>query len=235
MTDHRAIELLREHSDLADLAAYPFNVDIARDDHVEAVRLASGAALEPVAGDDTGGTYFVCADGAVLYADSEGAAGVVGDSLDEALEVMIGLPGWHGYLGLDPDADDAALAAAVAETEEEEREYYGPELDEDRATLLAGLGLRQLPQPELIRRLHRALLRTEPDHLLLNAEELCAYQPLDRLPRPRPWESALGGVFRITPGGRRRGTHLDGFSSVADAPHGLPPRRRRCTHPNDAR
>ncbi|CAN3983547.1 hypothetical protein KPATCC21470_6258 [Kitasatospora purpeofusca] len=39
----------------------------------------------------------------------------------------------------------------------------------------------------------------------------------------------------MEPGGRRRGTHLDGFSSVADAPHGLPPRHRRCTHPNAAR
>ncbi|MFB9368841.1 YeiH family protein [Kitasatospora albolonga] len=33
---------------------------------------------------------------------------------------------------------------------------------------------------------------------------------------------------------RRRGTHLAGFSSVADAPHGLPPRHRRGTHPNAA-
>ncbi|TKA11249.1 hypothetical protein [Actinacidiphila oryziradicis] len=127
------------------------------------MRLASGGALRAVAGDDTGGTYFVCTGGAVLYAGSEGEAGLIADSLDEALEALIGLPGWRGYTGLDPHTDDGALAAAVARTENDIRGSYGPNLDTDRSTLLAGLGLRRLPQSALIRRLHQALLRTEPD------------------------------------------------------------------------
>lgn len=188
--DH-ALRLLRQRPDLAGLAVYPFNFDLGRAEHVEDVRLASGAPLQAVAGDDTGGTFFVCANGEVLYAGSEGEAGLIGDSLDEALETLIGLPYWQDYAGLDPQADDAALAAAVAETEEEIREYYGPDLDADRTALLAGLGLRRLPQTELIRRLHRALLRTEPDFLLLNAEEGCAYTLLDRLPRPPLWQTVL--------------------------------------------
>ncbi|MCC9309312.1 hypothetical protein LN042_19865 [Kitasatospora sp. RB6PN24] len=191
MTGHRALRLLRERPDLAQLAAYPFNVDIDRADHVEEVRLASGAALEAVAGDDTGGTYFVCADGAVLYAGSEGEAGLIADSVDGALEVLIGLPCWHDYTDLDPQADDVELAAKVAESEEEFSEYYGPDLDADRDALLAALGLRRFPQPELIRRLQRSLLRTEPDHLLLNAEGLCAYTLMDRLPRPPLWQTVL--------------------------------------------
>ncbi|MEV8328545.1 transposase, partial [Kitasatospora sp. NPDC056731] len=32
----------------------------------------------------------------------------------------------------------------------------------------------------------------------------------------------LGALFRITPGARRRSTHLAALSSVADTPHGLP-------------
>ena len=36
--------------------------------------------------------------------------------------------------------------------------------------------------------LHAALLRTEPDFLLLNAEEGCAYDLLDPHPRPPLWE-----------------------------------------------
>ncbi|WP_051967444.1 hypothetical protein [Kitasatospora mediocidica] len=188
---HRALQLLRERPDLAELAAYPFNFDIAREEHVEAVRLASGAGLVAVAGDDTGGTFFVCAGGEVLYAGSEGEAGLVADCVDEALEVLIGLPGWHDYTGLDPHADDATLAAAAADTEDDHREYYGPDLDADRSALLATLGLRELPQPQLIRRLHQALLRTEPDFLLLNAHEGCAYTLLDRLPRPPLWHTVL--------------------------------------------
>ncbi|MDH6131526.1 hypothetical protein P3T37_000895 [Kitasatospora sp. MAA4] len=188
---HRVLQLLRERPDLAGLAAYPFNFDIARDEHVEAVRLASGAGLVAVAGDDTGGTFFVCAGGEVLYAGSEGEAGLVADSVDEALEVLIGLPGWHDYTGLDPHADDATLAATATDTEDDLHEYYGPDLDADRSALLAALGLRELPQPQLIRRLHQALLRTEPDFLLLNAQEGCAYTLLDRLPRPPLWQTVL--------------------------------------------
>ena len=92
MTDH-ALRLLRQDPRLADLAAFPFAFDLRRAELGEPVRLASGGPLEPVAGDDTGGTSFVCADGSVLYADSEGSAGGVGSSVDEALEVLIGLPG----------------------------------------------------------------------------------------------------------------------------------------------
>ncbi|MFI9366856.1 hypothetical protein ACIG5E_38345 [Kitasatospora sp. NPDC053057] len=114
----RALLLLRGRADLARLAAFPFDFDLDRAEPGEAVRLASGAALEAVAGDDTGGTYFVCADGSVLYASSEGEAGLIAGSVDEALEVLIGLPGWRDYTGLDPHADDSMLAAAVARTEE---------------------------------------------------------------------------------------------------------------------
>ncbi|MFE0464775.1 hypothetical protein ACFW1A_36525 [Kitasatospora sp. NPDC058965] len=191
MTAHRALQLLHEQPELAELAAYPFNVDIERTDHVEAVRLASGGPIEAIAGDDGGGTYFRCPDGAILYAGSEGEAGLIADSVDEALETLIGLPCWHDHILLDPDAGDAELAAEVAESEEGLAEYYGPELDADRVTLLAALGLRRLPPAELVRRLHRAVRRTEPDHLLLNAEELCAYAPLTRRLRVPVHEAVL--------------------------------------------
>ncbi|ARF78092.1 hypothetical protein ACIG0C_36705 [Kitasatospora aureofaciens] len=187
----RALRLLRGRSDLARLAAFPFDFDLERDEHGEAVRLASGAALEAVAGDDTGGTYFVCADGAVLYASSEGEAGLIAGSVDEALEMLIGLPGWRNYTGLDPHADDTALAAAVAGTEADIRDSYAPELDAERSTLITELELRLIPQPELLRRLHQTLLRTEPDYLLLNADEGCAHTLLDRLPRPPLWQTVL--------------------------------------------
>ncbi|MFI8459758.1 hypothetical protein [Kitasatospora sp. NPDC085464] len=40
---------------------------------------------------------------------------------------------------------------------------------------------------------------------------------------PPPDGAARGPVFEPPPAGRRRGTHLAALSSVADAPHGLPP------------
>jgi hypothetical protein len=185
----RALGLLRQHSELAELAAFPFDFDLDRAEHGEAVRLASGTALQAVAGDDTGGTYFQCSNGEVLYASSEGEAGLVGDSVDEALEVLIGLPGWRDYTDLDLQADAAELTAAIARTEDDIRRSYASQLDVDRSRLLAGLGLRQLPQLELIRRLHQSLRRTEPDYVLLNADEGCAYALLGRLPRPPLWQA----------------------------------------------
>ena len=88
----RAFGLLQRRPDLAALAAYPFGFDLERVGHVEEVRLANGAPIEPIAGNDSGGTYFLCARGEVLYADSEGRAGLIADSTDDALALLIGLP-----------------------------------------------------------------------------------------------------------------------------------------------
>ena len=188
MTD-RALQLLRQDTALAELAAFPFDFDLDRADHVEPVRLASGGPLQPIAGDDTGGTYFVCGDGSVLYADSEGSAGIIGNSVDEALEMLIGLPGWRDHLDLSPQDGEERILAQIAETEEEIRENYG--IDAERTELRAALGLPERSPVELIGMLYAALLRTEPDFLLLNAEEGCAYKLLDRHPRPALPETVL--------------------------------------------
>ena len=101
----RALEFLRQHSGLADLAAFPCDFDLARAEHGEEERLASATALQAVAGDDTSGTYVRCSNGEVLCTGSDGEAGPVGDCLDEALEVLTGLPGWRDYTNLDLQAD----------------------------------------------------------------------------------------------------------------------------------
>ncbi|GGM11562.1 hypothetical protein GCM10010129_64470 [Streptomyces fumigatiscleroticus] len=190
MTDH-ALRLLRQNRRLAALAAFPFGFDLERAalGHVEPVRLASGGPLQVVAGDDTGGTYFVCADGCVLYADSEGSAGVIGASVDEALELLIGLPGWRECTDLSPEHDEAEILARVTETEDEIRENHG--IDEERAELRAALGLPERSPVELVGMLYTSLLRTEPDHLLLNAVEGRAYGLLDAHGRPPLWEAVL--------------------------------------------
>ncbi|WP_046732643.1 hypothetical protein, partial [Streptomyces humi] len=188
------LRLLRQHRRLAELAAFPFDFDLDRaaDGHGEPVRLASGGSLEAVAGSDTGGTYFVCADGSLLYADSEGSAGIIGTSVDAALEVLIGLPGWRDLVDLSPADGEQAILARVTETEDEIREYHG--VDAERAELRAALGLPDRSPVDLVGMLHTALLRTEPDFLLLNADEGCAYDLLDPHPRPPLWESVRHGV-----------------------------------------
>ncbi|MFD7868536.1 hypothetical protein [Streptomyces sp. NPDC059783] len=173
MTDP-VLHLLRTRPELAETAAFPFDFDVSRAYHVEDVHLASGASLEPIAGDDTGGTYFLSGGTAVLYASSEGDAVLVADSVTEALEMLVRLPGWCE--GLTADLDEEELRAVVRACDDEAREEFAPDLDAERAALIAGLGLPDRPLTELLARAEAAAARTEPDHLLLNSAELCAYR-----------------------------------------------------------
>ncbi|MFI9827434.1 hypothetical protein ACIHIX_07070 [Streptomyces sp. NPDC051913] len=175
MNDH-ALRLLLQDPRLAELAAYPFDFDVERAGygHVEPVRLASGGPLRIIAGDAGGGTYFVCEDGSVLYADSEGSAGIVGASVDEALEIMIGLE----------DAEDHD------EDDEDTEDGGGLGLERARTELRAALGFVERPRAELEALLDAALARTEPDFLLLNAEEGRAYDLIGPPPPPL-WEPVL--------------------------------------------
>lgn len=188
MTD-LALRALRENPRLAELAAYPFNFDIGRaaHGHVEEVRLASGGTLDIVAGDDTGGTYFVCADGSMLYADSEGSAGIIGSSVDEALEIMIGLEEAEGD---DEEEFDEEYNDGDSERDGAEHSRLC-RLEEARTELRAALGFPERSPAELEAMLQAALLRTEPDFLLLNGTEHNAYQLLGSYPRPPLWEPVL--------------------------------------------
>ncbi|GAA2105122.1 hypothetical protein GCM10009801_81270 [Streptomyces albiaxialis] len=182
MTD-RVLELLRTRPDLAELAAFPFNFDIERADHVEEVHLASGASLEPIAGDDTGGTFFLCGGRTVLHASSDGHASLCGESVAEAVELLVRLPWWCEDVS--PELDEEGLRAAVREGDAEAREQFAPDLDAQRTALLSGLGLpTDRPLTELVAMDEAATRRTEPDHVLLNSAELCAYRLEGRYRQP---------------------------------------------------
>ncbi|MEV6400823.1 hypothetical protein AB0M39_39630 [Streptomyces sp. NPDC051907] len=173
MTD-RVLELLRTRPDLAELAAFPFDFDVSRAYPVEGVHLASGASLEPIAGDDTGGTYFLCGGTAVLHADSDGYASLLADSVGEALEILVRLPAWCEDVS--SELDEEGLLAAVRQGDDAAREEFAPELDAQRAALISGLGLPERPLVELHALSESATRRTEPDYVLLNSDELCAYE-----------------------------------------------------------
>jgi hypothetical protein len=194
-SDLRLLDRLRRSPRLAELAAFPFDFDLCRADHGEDVRLASGAPLEGIAGDDTGGTYFLCGEAGVLYADSEGRAGLIAESLADTVELVTGLPGWRDHLHLPPETGEEELSAAAIEAEDSIRASYAASLDACRDELLTGLGLTPRPPAELFARMYRALRRTEPDHVLLLADEGSAYHLLDPHPRP-PLREALLGACR---------------------------------------
>ena len=185
-----AIGILTAQPALAEVAAHSFGFDLRLAGQGEAVRLASGASLEPLAGDDTGGRYFVCGGGPVLYTSSDGEAGVIGAGLDEALEILVGLPTWRELLHLSLTADERQLLAGLAESEKAMRAFF-PDLDARRAELRGALGFAGRSATELIGQLHSALLRTEPDHVLLTSADGFAHPLLGPHPRTPLRETVL--------------------------------------------
>ncbi|MER6827399.1 hypothetical protein ABT352_15555 [Streptosporangium sp. NPDC000563] len=93
------LDLIHRTPAAAELLAWPFDFDISRTDHLEAVRLASGDALEAVAGDGSGGTFLLCGEASgerpVLYADSEGQSGLIGHDLTAAIQLIARVPYWR--------------------------------------------------------------------------------------------------------------------------------------------
>ncbi|PSK93677.1 hypothetical protein CLV63_11684 [Murinocardiopsis flavida] len=106
--------------------------ETGRTDHVEDVHLRSGAPLDPIGGEDSGGTYFLCGDGddeqrPVLHADSEGNATYIGLNLRWALELLLS-PVHHGVMAVQ-HRRDAGLDVLAARAEEYAAEQWADLLD----------------------------------------------------------------------------------------------------------
>jgi hypothetical protein len=162
------LDRIRDNARATELLATVFDFDLTRADHGEPVRLASGGDLHPVAGDAAGGTFFVCDGGPVLYASSEGSAGVLAKDLTTALELIIGIPTWHDVVGDVPDLD--AMRAAHEASYIEMKEDFEPEIDQHRVEAAAELGLAEVPTDELLLRLRTSLTDLSPDYVLVNED-----------------------------------------------------------------
>ncbi|MGW5064362.1 hypothetical protein ACWEQ2_45095 [Streptomyces sp. NPDC004096] len=107
-----------------------------------ALRLASGAPLEPIAGNFTGGSYFLCAEEdahpAVVFANSEGAGGLIPDDLASALKIIIGLK-WQACLGFSGGGDLEVMQPSAQHLERHPDRTH-PEIAEERAHVTAALG-----------------------------------------------------------------------------------------------
>lgn len=180
----RSEELLRlisEHPDAARDLEILVEFDIRRRDPVENLSIPCGLPLEVIAGDGSGGSFFLV--GApdtprrpVLYADSEGGASLVAEDLAEALAVFIALGWWQ----------DAGYGSDLAEIEAELRENE-PELDETRAALTTLLGLPVLDRERARDLLLAAAARTAPDYVPL--ADFADAQPYQLLFTARSTES----------------------------------------------
>lgn len=171
----RSDELLDRLRTDPDLAAWldgsPLDFDLTRLDHVEPVRLASGLALEPIAGTGSGDTFFLCGDPVterpVLFADSEGRAGLIAADLAEAITLQLVLPYWGESLSSSAGGDLETMLRYAPALERDAHEEY-PHFAAERDEAARALGLHPLPPLEaIVRNLHAAISRTEPDYLVL--------------------------------------------------------------------
>ncbi|MFB7614879.1 hypothetical protein [Kitasatospora sp. NPDC056181] len=172
---HSLLAAVRQNAAAADYLYWPGDFDPDRTEHVEAVVLASGEPLEPIAGDGSGGTYFLCGEGGderpVLYADSEGGAALVAIGLPELVRLLLAVPWWRDCRGF--TAEESAEAAEGYLEDE-------PGLLDERDAAAAALGIELPTEEEVLARLREVATGPGPgrDIVLLNAEEGTAYAAL---------------------------------------------------------
>lgn len=168
-SDDEILEMVRQDPGLAELLCEVCEFDLSRGDHGEPVHLSSGQALEGIAGDFTGGTFFLCGQRRptrpVLYASSEGQAGLIGRSLADALEVMVGLPSWWDCLKFSGDGDLATMRSTAEHLQRDEIKDE-PDTAARRIQLETALSLNLAPVPVLLARLRDAVAGTAPDFVL---------------------------------------------------------------------
>ncbi|MFG2916728.1 hypothetical protein ACGF0D_28060 [Kitasatospora sp. NPDC048298] len=170
------LDAIRADSAAADFLAWPGDFSLDVYEHGEEVVLASGEALEPLAKDGAGGTYFLCGEGGeerpVLYADSEGGAALLAVGVPELVRLLLAVPWWRDCRRLTVEESEAA-AEEYLEDE--------PGLYAERDAAAAALGL-DVPSPaEALTRLRERALGLGASYVLLNAEEEGAvYEPLFR-------------------------------------------------------
>ncbi|MEV8437482.1 hypothetical protein AB0425_08935 [Actinosynnema sp. NPDC051121] len=167
------LDRIKANARAAELLATVFDFDLERADHVEPVRPSWDGELRPIAGDAAGGTFFVCG-GPVLYASSEGEAGVLASDVTTLIQLITGVPTWHDVAAQAPDLDAMRDAYEWAHAELREDE---PDIDRYQAEVRAELGLDHVPVDDLLVRLHHGLTELSPRYRLLN-EEGDEYEPL---------------------------------------------------------
>jgi hypothetical protein len=166
------LDRLRADPQLAALLdGFPLEFDLTRLDHVEPVRMASGLDLEATAGTGSGGTFFLVGDAEterpVLYADSEGQAGLIAADLAEALTLELVLPYWGDSLSSSAGGDLETMLRYAPDLERSAHDD-DPDLAAARNEAARALEFDPLPPLEaVVRKLHAAVSMTEPDYLLV--------------------------------------------------------------------
>ncbi|MEU2079844.1 hypothetical protein [Streptomyces sp. NPDC013489] len=145
---------------LATLLADSFEFNVRRKMADESPWLSSGLPLEGIAGDFTGGMFYLCGNvessRPVVYASSEGDAGIIAADLREALALIIGLPYWRDVLKYSAGGDLSAMKLA-ADFLCRDMIANRPSIAAEKSWVAETLGIRLEPHSVLMARLHMAV------------------------------------------------------------------------------
>jgi hypothetical protein len=155
-----------EDQRLSALLADAFEFDVRRKAGGGSPRLPSGLPLEGIAGDFTGGMFYL--RGAldsprpVLYASSDGDAGIIATDLREALVLVVGFPYWRGPLTYSAGGDLGAMESATALLCRDMMADR-PAIGAEQSWVSESLGVPLETPSVLVARLHAAVKSAGPD------------------------------------------------------------------------
>lgn len=159
----RLVEL-KESKQVVDDLAWPYDFDIGRANaNSKWITLKPSVNFHVLAGDGTGGVFLAYGEGSpddlpVLHATSEGQAGKIANSLQDAVALHIQLPYWRDVLKFSSNGDLVHMRRASTFLEAEYSEDM-PELSQVKARLLNALDVRVLDDP--IAYLHQCIQETD--------------------------------------------------------------------------
>lgn len=160
MNETEFLQALRASSDAKRILEYDFDFSPATSSTPSSLfQFRDATSYELVGTDAADGEFVLCESRALatrplLYASSEGQAGVIAVSLQDGISIIVDLPYWHDCLKFSGRGQLAEMQRVVPLAESDllaER----PQIASSRQALRTLLGLSQLPEP--IRVLHSAV------------------------------------------------------------------------------
>ncbi len=144
---------------LSELMAWPLDFDVMSQLNDSWFQLSPDVDRQAIAQDGTGGVFALYGAGTgenrpLLFASSEGQAGLIATTLAEALQLMVALPNWRDCLKFSGGGNLEEMRRVVPYLEREMREDE-PDIDELRKELFNGLDLAE--PVNAIEKLHTCL------------------------------------------------------------------------------
>lgn len=136
---------------------FAFDFILELDDRASWFSIDGADRVLRIGRDGTGGAFVLLPPGHVLYASSEGQAGVIADNFEDFIQLIVAFPYWRDVLKFSAGGEIAEMrraAEALEATLDDEEE-----VNEARDLVRSGLGLPDIDDP--VGSLHAAVAASD--------------------------------------------------------------------------